>query len=64
MAKPKIILIDDGKEDYWGRHLYRNLYNGKQYVEVDGVIHTMTRSGEPDSPLKYKKGEIIFKSNI
>lgn len=63
MIKPKMILVDDGKEDSWGRRLYRNLYTGKIYVDVDGVIHTMTKVGEPLSPLKYKKGEIIFKDN-
>jgi hypothetical protein len=63
MAKPKIILIDDGKKDYWGRHIYRGLYNGKVYVEVEGVIHTTTSQGEPLSPLKYKKGEIIVQDN-
>jgi hypothetical protein len=63
MVEPKIILIDDGKTDFWNRKLYRSLYSGVLYVAVDGIIHSMTEEGEPFAPIKYKEGEIIFKNN-
>ena len=56
-------MVDDHKTDYWGRKLYRDLFSGKEFVMVDGRLHTMTAEGEPLSPLKYRKGQIIFKDN-
>lgn len=55
-----LFMIYDGKIDYWGRRIYRNLYTGKEYADVDGILHTMTHEGEPLSPIKNK---IIFKDN-
>lgn len=45
----KIVLTPKG-EDNFSRTVYRG-DNGKKYVDVDGVPHTMSRDGEPDSPL-------------
>lgn len=37
--------------DDWGRGLYKG-NDGKTYVDVDGMLHTMTSAGEPMSPAK------------
>jgi hypothetical protein len=40
-------------EDDWGRRTYRNVDTGMIYKDVDGVLHTSTKSiGEPDCPLR------------
>jgi len=38
-------------EDDWSRKLYKGT-NGKIYVNVDGVLYSMTREGEPLAPVK------------
>jgi hypothetical protein len=60
MALKTLIVIDDGKIDYWGRRIYRNLYTGKEYADVDGKLHMMTSEGEPLSPINNK---VIYKDN-
>ena len=39
-------------EDYWGNKRVQNIENENIYTEVDGRLHTTTREGEPDCPLK------------
>lgn len=41
-------------EDEWGRNVYEINCNNKsvEIVDVDGVLHSMTRDGEPNCPLK------------
>lgn len=41
-------------EDEWGRNVYEINLNHKsvEIVDVDGVLHSMTRDGEPNCPLK------------
>lgn len=41
-------------EDDWGRNVYEINCNNKpvEIVDVDGVLHSMTRDGEPNCPLK------------
>lgn len=41
-------------EDEWGRNVYEINWNNKpvEIVDVDGVLHSMTRDGEPNCPLK------------
>jgi len=46
----KILLTANGQDDF-SRTLYKG-NNGKKYVDVDGVPHTMSREGEPESPLR------------
>lgn len=41
-------------EDEWGRSVYINLKTNRIYKDVDGKLHTSTKSGEPDCPLKEK----------
>lgn len=40
--------------DFWGRDRYINVFTGKIYADVDGVLHTITEKGEPDCPIKNK----------
>ena len=37
-------------EDDWSRRLYKDS-NGKKYVDVDGILHTITGEGEPNYPV-------------
>ena len=41
-------------EDDWGRNVYEINQNNKlvEIVDVDGVLHSMTKDGEPSFPLK------------
>ena len=41
-------------EDYWGRNVYEIDWKEQtiEIVDVDGVLHSMTREGEPNCPLK------------
>ncbi len=41
-------------EDDWGRNVYEIKQNNKivEIVDVDGVLHSMTKDGEPSFPLK------------
>ena len=41
-------------EDEWGRNVYEINWNNKpvEIVDVDGVLHSMTQDGEPNSTLK------------
>jgi len=41
-------------EDEWGRNVYEIDCNNNpvEIVDVDGVLHSMTRDGEPDRRLK------------
>ena len=41
-------------QDDWSRDLYKG-NDGKTYVDVDGDLYTMTKSGEPISPVKALK---------
>ena len=38
-------------EDYWGRDLYLDVKNKTHFAMVDGVLHFITRDGEPDCPV-------------
>ncbi|MDD5353146.1 MAG: hypothetical protein PHS93_08315, partial [Candidatus Omnitrophica bacterium] len=40
------------RKDSWGRKVYHDLDNNKYYVDVDGVLHTMTDEGEPIHPIE------------
>lgn len=40
------------KEDEWGREVYQNVSSGQIYKKVDEVLHTTTKNGEPDCPLR------------
>lgn len=52
-------------EDYWGRNVYEIDWNEKtiEIVDVDGVLHSMTREGEPNCPLKVELQPIEEVSN-
>ena len=41
-------------EDDWNRNVYEIYWNNKtiDVVDVDGVLHSMTRDGEPNCPLR------------
>ncbi len=41
-------------EDDWGRNVYKINWQNKpvEIVDVDGVLHSMTKDGEPSYPLK------------
>lgn len=51
-----LTLKSTGKDD-WNRDTFSGS-DGKNYVDVDGVIHSMTAEGEPFAP--YGGGNIIF----
>lgn len=42
--------------DDWGRPVYTDKERrGVKYVGVDGMLHTMTKQGEPLEPIHYKE---------
>lgn len=41
-------------EDDWSQKVYKGS-DGKKYVEVDGVMHTMTSEGEANYPVRHVK---------
>jgi len=49
--------------DDWGRGLYKDA-DGKTYVDVDGVLHTMTNQGEPIAPAKNLKSTKEYKKTM
>lgn len=52
----KIPQISYAYTDSWGCPVYSDLNNSnKEYVVVDGKLHTMTKEGEPLSPVKFPK---------
>ena len=42
-------------DDYWGRKTYKNIKTKQIIKDVDGVLHSCSLEGEPDSPLKYQE---------
>jgi hypothetical protein len=58
-TKSTLILVDDGKKDNFGRQIYRGLYSGNIFVDVDGVVHSSIK-GEPNAPVRR---QIIFMNN-
>ena len=40
------------RDDNWGRHVYQNVDTKAIYKEVDGVLNTTTRDGEPLGPVR------------
>lgn len=53
--KVKNIGVDD-----WGRKTFINVENHSRiYKDVDGVMHTTSKDGEPDSPILNKIKEVI-----
>lgn len=50
-------------EDDWNQGLYKGT-DGKMYVEVDGVLHHMTKEGEPISPARNVKKEEPVKEDL
>lgn len=49
--------------DDWGRGLYKGT-DGKTYVDVDGILHTMTDQGEPIAPAKDMKPTKNYKKTM
>lgn len=41
-------------EDDWNQKVYKGS-DGKKYVEVDGIMHTMTSEGEANYPVRHVK---------
>lgn len=57
-SEPKTITVGtleltEAGFDWWCRKLWQDK-NGRTFVDVDGVPHTMTSEGEPIAPLKQK----------
>lgn len=48
--------------DGWGREVYINIKNKRIYKMVDGRLHTSTKEGEPDCPLKIDLDIILVTS--
>jgi len=38
-------------KDNWGRKIYKDNKTGRLFKDVDGVLHTFTKEGEPDTPV-------------
>jgi hypothetical protein len=47
-----IITIKYIGEDDWNRKVYKNVKTNRIYKDVDGKLHTSTKDGEPDCPLR------------
>lgn len=45
----KVRKLDD---DFWGRKRFQNVDTKSVYADVDGVLHTTTKDGEPCCPLR------------
>lgn len=55
MGKLKILKVKYIGEDDWGRRTYQNVENHSRiYKDVDGIMHTTSKDGEPDSPILNK----------
>lgn len=48
-----LVVTFTGRKDDWGRKLYKG-NNGNMYADVDGIIHELTASGEPNVPVSAK----------
>ena len=48
------------KNDEWGRMVFKNISTGQIFKDVDGVLHNITKMGEPDCPLKNQDWHIIY----
>lgn len=46
------------RTDDWGRRIHKDTRTNQVYVEVEGVLHTMTDQGEPNIPLTGKKWRV------
>ncbi len=53
MPKKDLRLLKE--KDYWGRKVYFDKKTKKIYKDVEGILHTTTKEGEPLSPIRKGK---------
>ena len=47
------LLLRQISDDEWGRKRFQNVEDKKRiYADVDGTLHTTSKDGEPDTPLR------------